>query len=73
MLRLPLLRVALPHRSFSAAAAGSKVGFIGLGNMGRSMAENLLKNGHSVVVFDGGCLLVCPPDYHGRLWALLSP
>ena len=36
----------------STAAAG-KVGFVGLGNMGRSMAENLLKKGHAVVVFDG--------------------
>jgi len=29
-----------------------KVGFIGLGNMGRHQAANLLKKGHQVVVFD---------------------
>ena len=28
------------------------VGFIGLGNMGRGMAKNLLDKGHSVVAFD---------------------
>ena len=30
----------------------SRIGFIGLGNMGASMAHNLLKAGHSVQVFD---------------------
>ena len=30
----------------------SKVGFIGLGNMGGHMAHNLMKAGHEVVVFD---------------------
>jgi len=29
-----------------------KIGFIGLGNMGRGMADNLLQKGHSVVAFD---------------------
>ena len=29
-----------------------KIGFIGLGNMGRHMATNLLKAGHDVTVFD---------------------
>ena len=28
------------------------MGFIGLGNMGRGMAKNLLDKGHSVVAFD---------------------
>ena len=28
------------------------VGFIGLGNMGRGMAKNLLDKGHAVVAFD---------------------
>ena len=28
------------------------VGFIGLGNMGAPMAQNLLKNGHRLVVYD---------------------
>ena len=31
----------------------TKVGFIGLGNMGGPMAANLLKGGHSLVVNDG--------------------
>ena len=30
-----------------------QIGFIGLGNMGKHMAANLLKAGHSVVVYDG--------------------
>ena len=30
----------------------SRIGFIGLGNMGAPMAHNLLKAGHSVQVFD---------------------
>ena len=30
----------------------SKVGFIGLGNMGLSMAINLAKNGHEVYSYD---------------------
>ena len=29
-----------------------KVGFIGLGIMGKPMSKNLLKKGHEVVVFD---------------------
>ncbi|MBQ3625810.1 MAG: NAD(P)-binding domain-containing protein [Synergistaceae bacterium] len=29
-----------------------KIGFIGLGIMGRPMAKNLLKAGHELVVFD---------------------
>ena len=28
------------------------MGFIGLGNMGRGMAKNLLDKGHAVVAFD---------------------
>ena len=28
------------------------MGFIGLGNMGAPMANNLIKNGHKLVVFD---------------------
>jgi len=40
-------------REFSvSSAAAEKVGFIGLGNMGRGMADNLLQKGHSVVAFD---------------------
>lgn len=30
----------------------STVGFIGLGNMGAHMARNLMRAGHSLVVFD---------------------
>ena len=30
----------------------TKMAFIGLGNMGLSMAKNLMKNGHQVVGFD---------------------
>lgn len=33
-------------------SAFSKVGFIGLGNMGFPMAANLAKNGHQVYGFD---------------------
>jgi 2-hydroxy-3-oxopropionate reductase len=29
-----------------------KIGFIGLGIMGRPMAKNLIKAGHTLVVFD---------------------
>jgi len=40
-------------RQFSASSAAcEKVGFIGLGNMGRGMADNLIQKGHSVVAFD---------------------
>jgi 3-hydroxyisobutyrate dehydrogenase-like beta-hydroxyacid dehydrogenase len=31
---------------------GKLVGFIGLGNMGNSMAANLMKKGHSLIVYD---------------------
>ena len=30
----------------------SVLGFIGLGNMGASMAKNLIKNGHNLIVYD---------------------
>jgi len=36
----------------ASATAGARVGFIGLGNMGRPMALNLLKGGHEVIAFD---------------------
>ena len=38
-------------RSFSTGA-GKKVGFVGLGNMGLPMSNNLIKNGFSVQGFD---------------------
>ena len=37
---------------FRGAGLPGRVGFIGLGNMGGHMATNLVKKGHSVVVFD---------------------
>eukprot|EP00092_Neocalanus_flemingeri_P010175 GFUD01010965.1.p1 GENE.GFUD01010965.1~~GFUD01010965.1.p1 ORF type:complete len:359 (+),score=115.58 GFUD01010965.1:83-1078(+) len=36
----------------SRSLAGETVGFIGLGNMGRGMADNLITKGHSVVLYD---------------------
>ena len=40
------------RRTFSSTSTASKVGFIGLGNMGGHMASNLLKAGKEVVLFD---------------------
>lgn len=34
------------------ARNGGPIGFIGLGNMGRGMAKNLIEKGHQVVAFD---------------------
>lgn len=43
-------------RQFSGSAryhaAAGNIGFIGLGNMGKGMAQNLINKGHSVVVYD---------------------
>jgi len=36
----------------SSRLDGETVGFIGLGNMGRGMADNLITKGHSVVLYD---------------------
>ncbi len=36
----------------ATTASPTKIGFIGLGNMGAPMARNLLKAGHSIVVYD---------------------
>ena len=36
----------------ASPAAAARVGFVGLGNMGRHMAANLLKAGHVVAAFD---------------------
>jgi len=38
--------------SLSSSRNGETVGFIGLGNMGKGMAENLISKGHSVVLYD---------------------
>jgi len=41
------------NRQFSVSSnVCEKLGFIGLGNMGRGMADNLIQKGHSVVAFD---------------------
>jgi len=39
-------------RKFSVTSQNNAVGFIGLGNMGRGMAANLVSKGHSIVVYD---------------------
>ena len=36
----------------TVATSASPVGFVGLGNMGASMAKNLLKNSYEVIVCD---------------------
>ncbi|KAK0072354.1 hypothetical protein PV326_000153 [Microctonus aethiopoides] len=43
---LQRLTVMNGYRNFS------NVGFVGLGNMGNSMAKNLLKKGHKLTVYD---------------------
>lgn len=42
------------HKRYEITASRvvQNVGFIGLGNMGRGMAKNLLDKGHAVVAFD---------------------
>ncbi|PAA75808.1 hypothetical protein BOX15_Mlig021356g1, partial [Macrostomum lignano] len=47
-----LLRLTLVARRSASTASASQLGFIGLGNMGASMATNLAKAGHQVRVFD---------------------
>ena len=36
----------------SRSRDGEAIGFIGLGNMGASMARNLIKNDYDVIVYD---------------------
>lgn len=48
------MKSLLTVRYFSASSGG--VGFIGLGNMGKHMASNLLKAGNQVTVFDSTAL-----------------
>jgi len=50
MLRQPFM-VARAVRQYSAPA-NNTVGFIGLGNMGKGMAENLVTRGHPVLAYD---------------------
>jgi 3-hydroxyisobutyrate dehydrogenase-like beta-hydroxyacid dehydrogenase len=33
--------------------AGEKIGFVGLGIMGKPMAKNLIKAGHELVIYSG--------------------
>jgi len=48
-----LLRQQLKFFSVSSSRLdGETVGFIGLGNMGKGMADNLISKGHSVVLYD---------------------
>jgi len=47
----PMALGSIQARAYSAAA-GEVVGFIGLGNMGRGMADNLLAKGHPVLAYD---------------------
>ena len=42
--------VGSPHKNLIATPA--KIGFLGLGIMGRAMVENLLKSGHEVTVWN---------------------
>ena len=50
--RRVLARALATSSTSGARSMSSKVGFIGLGNMGGHMAHNLMKAGHEVVVFD---------------------
>jgi 3-hydroxyisobutyrate dehydrogenase len=46
------MRFDHPTEAWEAVGSMAKIGFIGLGNMGASMAANLVKAGHSVIGFD---------------------
>ena len=46
-----------------------KIGFIGLGNMGGPMALNLLKAGHTLVVYDVRRQAAAPHLERGAKWA----
>eukprot|EP00292_Cryptomonas_paramecium_P011591 CAMPEP_0113728100 /NCGR_PEP_ID=MMETSP0038_2-20120614/41654_1 /TAXON_ID=2898 /ORGANISM="Cryptomonas paramecium" /LENGTH=312 /DNA_ID=CAMNT_0000659489 /DNA_START=22 /DNA_END=960 /DNA_ORIENTATION=- /assembly_acc=CAM_ASM_000170 len=52
MIRSLRFRFAMPSVARFSTAAGKSTGFIGLGNMGASMAINLVKSGRKVVVYD---------------------
>jgi 3-hydroxyisobutyrate dehydrogenase len=47
-----LVTLAATNLRFFSAAAKAPIGFIGLGNMGGHMANNLLRKGHDLVVLD---------------------
>jgi 3-hydroxyisobutyrate dehydrogenase len=46
-----------------------KIGFIGLGTMGRHMASNLMKAGHALVVHDTRREATAPHQNAGAVWA----
>jgi len=52
MLRQPLIIMAARGVRQYSAPANNTVGFIGLGNMGKGMAENLVTKGHPVLAYD---------------------
>jgi len=52
MLRQPIIIMAARAVRQYSAPANNTVGFIGLGNMGKGMAENLVTKGHPVLAFD---------------------
>jgi 3-hydroxyisobutyrate dehydrogenase-like beta-hydroxyacid dehydrogenase len=55
--------------SGAAAAANMRVGFIGLGMMGKGMAANLQKAGHELVVHDLSRAAAEPFLAKGAVWA----
>jgi len=52
MLRQPFIIMAARAVRQYSAPANNTVGFIGLGNMGKGMAENLVTKGHPVLAYD---------------------
>lgn len=48
----PLFKSALQNAFTDLQRSFSKIGFIGLGNMGKPMVQNLMKKGHKVSVYD---------------------
>jgi len=52
MLRQPIVIMAARAVRQYSAPANNTVGFIGLGNMGKGMAENLVTKGHPVLAYD---------------------
>jgi len=52
MFRVPSISSLSNRRWYSTSQGKDTVGFIGLGNMGAPMANNLLKAGHNLVCFD---------------------
>ncbi|GFQ87125.1 3-hydroxyisobutyrate dehydrogenase, mitochondrial [Trichonephila clavata] len=45
-------KLKMHFRNIEQSASRASIGFIGLGNMGKHMARNLLDKGHSITVFD---------------------